>query len=124
MMRLRTRFLTDRILAGGLASFQALPEPLAKELNDVGVRSGHYRGFLSLLAHERLWNEARREYAHIKVPVLLIYGDKDWAPPAERERTRSLLPSAQTGVVADGGHFLSLDRPHDLEQLIVRFALP
>ncbi len=25
--------------------------------------------------------------------VLLVYGEQDWAPPVERERTRSLIPS-------------------------------
>jgi len=28
-------------------------------------------------------------------PVLLVYGDQDWAPPAERERTRSVLAHAK-----------------------------
>lgn len=121
-MRLRNRFLSDRIFEGGLASPQALPKELAEELYEVGVRLGHYQSFLSLLAHERLWPKARDEYASIKVPVLLVYGDQDWAPPAERERTRSLIPNVTTEIVPNGDHFLSLDRPRELQNLIVGFA--
>jgi len=116
IMRLRNRYVSDRIFEGGLAS------PKAEELYKVGARPGHYRGFLSLLAHERLWPKARNEYASIKVPVLLVYGEHDWAPLVERERTRLLIPSVATEIVGNGSHFLSLDRPRELQNLIVGFA--
>ncbi len=122
MMRLRNRFVSDQIFEGGLATPDALPQQLAKEFYDVGARRGHYQGFLSLLAHERLWPNARREYPNIKVPVLLVYGDKDWAPRDERERTRALIPGVVMETVGGAGHFLSLDRPQELQQLILRFA--
>jgi len=109
IMRLRNRYVSDRIFEGGLASPDALPEGLAREFYKVGARPGHYRAFLSLLAHERLWPKARDEYASIKVPVLLVYGEHDWAPPVERERTRSLIPSVVTEIVRNGNHFLSLE---------------
>jgi pimeloyl-ACP methyl ester carboxylesterase len=122
IMRLRNRYVSDRIFEGGLASPEALPKELAEEFYGVGARSGHYRSFLSLLAHERLWAKARDEYASIKVPVLLVYGEQDWAPPAERERTRSLIPGVVTEIVRNGNHFLSLDHPRELQHLIVGFA--
>jgi pimeloyl-ACP methyl ester carboxylesterase len=122
IMRLRNRFLSDLIMEGGLASPEALSGALAKELYEVGARPGHYQGFLNLLAHERLWPEARKEYPNIKVPVLLVYGDEDWAPPSERERTRALIPGVAMETVGKANHFLSLDRPQELQQMIVRFA--
>jgi pimeloyl-ACP methyl ester carboxylesterase len=122
LMRLRNRFVLDRIMEGGVASAKSLPGELAKELYDVGERPGHYRGFLSLLAHEHLWPVARKEYTRIKVPVLLIYGEQDWAPIKAREYDRSLIPSVTLETVRDGSHFLSLDRPKELQELILRFA--
>jgi pimeloyl-ACP methyl ester carboxylesterase len=122
IMRLRNRLVLDRIFEGGVASADALPEALAKEFYEVGNRSGHYQGFLSLLANERLWPNARKEYPAIKVPVLLVYGEEDWAPPQERERTRSLIPGVVMETVPGGNHFLPLDRPDALHELIVRFA--
>jgi len=122
LMRLRSRFVTDRIMEGGVASADALPPDLLRELYETGARPGHYQGFLSLLAHEHLWPKARDEYARIAVPTLLVYGDEDWAPAAERERERNLLPRAEAATIPAGGHFLSLDRPRELEELIARFA--
>jgi len=122
LMRLRNRLVLDRILEGGLASPGALPNPFAKEFYEVGNRPGHYRGFLSLLAHERLWSDARKVYPAIKVPVLLVYGEQDWAPQDARERTRSAIPGVVMETVRNGNHFLSLDRADALHDLILRFA--
>jgi len=88
----------------------------------VGERRGHYQGFLSLLSHERRWAEARKLYPQIKVPTLLIYGEQDWSPVAQRERTGSLIPGVVVRPVGDGGHFLTLDRPTELTDLIVGFG--
>ena len=119
LMRLRNRFVSDRIMEGGVASPQALPSALAKELYEVGNRPGHYRAFLSLLAQEHLWPRARSEYHAIKVPVQLVYGERDWAPEKERQRTRSLIPDVAISTITGAGHFLSLDRPDALSELVI-----
>jgi pimeloyl-ACP methyl ester carboxylesterase len=56
------------------------------------------------------------------VKVLLIWGDQDWARPDEREQDRALIPGVRMTTVENGGHFLPLDRPRELVDLIVRFA--
>ena len=48
IMRLRNRYVSDRIFEGGLAAPEALTKELAQELYEVGARLGHYQGFLSL----------------------------------------------------------------------------
>lgn len=121
-MRLRNRLVSDRIIKGGLTSPEALSNAFASEFYDIGNRAGHYRSFLNLLAHERLWPLARKEYPGIRVPVLLVYGDEDWAPLRERERTRSLIPNVAVETVPRGNHFLPLDRADALEPLILGFA--
>ena len=122
IMRLRNRLVSDRILKGGLTSPEALPDSFANEFYEIGNRTGHYRGFLNLLAHERLWPLARKEYPNIRVPVLLIYGDEDWAPRTAREETRSLIPNVAVETVRRGNHFLPIDRADALEHQIVGFA--
>src|SRR5882757_3904612 len=122
--RLRNRFVSDLIFRGGVASPDALSDQLAREFYEVGARPGHYQGFLTLLAHERQWPRARNEYPNIKLPVLLVYGDQDWAPDPERARTRSLIAGVVAETVANSSHFLSLDRPQDLQRLIVGFSQP
>lgn len=122
LMRLRNRFVSDTIMSGGVASANALSPELRAELYEVGERRGHYQAFLNLLAHEQRWSEARQIYPQIRVPTLLVYGQQDWAPVAQRERTGALIPDVVVKTVADGGHFLSLDRPSELIDLIVPFV--
>jgi pimeloyl-ACP methyl ester carboxylesterase len=93
-----------------------------QEMYDVGNRRGHYRAFLSLLRNARSWETATAVYRDIRVPVKLIWGDKDWARANEREHDRSLIPGAEMVTVKDGGHFLPLDRPKELQELIIRFG--
>ena len=40
----------------------------------------------------------------------------------EREHDRALIPGVEMVTVEKGGHFLPLDRPRELTELIVRFA--
>jgi pimeloyl-ACP methyl ester carboxylesterase len=122
VMRLRNRVVNDLIMAGGVATRRALPPALARELNEVGARPGHYRAFLQLLRYEGLWPDAREEYPNIRIPVLLVYGEQDWAPVPARERDRALIPGVTVETVPGGGHFLSLDQPGELQRLILAFA--
>lgn len=122
LMRLRNRFITDAIMRGGVAAADSLPSRFKDELYETGERRGHYRGFLSLLAHEPLWARAPDEYANIKLPVLLVYGEQDWAPMVSRRKDRASIPNVSAKEIAGGGHFLSLDRPDELESLLLQFA--
>jgi pimeloyl-ACP methyl ester carboxylesterase len=77
---------------------------------------------LSLLRNSASWETATKDYGRIDVPVLFIWGDRDWAKPAEREHDRNLIPGAETTTIAGGGHFLPLDRPQELVHAIVETA--
>lgn len=121
-MRLRNRLVEDMIFEGGVATPAALPEDLRQEFFLVGTRKGHYQAFLNLLRHAGGWVELRDEYAKNRAPVLLVYGDQDWSTEEERESERKLIPGVRAEIIPDGGHFLSLDRPRELEQLIIEFG--
>lgn len=122
VMRLRNFVIMKAVLQGGVASPQSIRPELLKEMYAVGNRSGHYRAFISLLRNAASWEAATKVYGNINVPVRLIWGGKDWSRSSEREHDRSLIPSAQMTTVEDGGHFLPLDRPQELSELIIRFA--
>ena len=121
-MRLRNPFVERRLFEGGVADPAALSDEVYEEFSGVGNRPGHYQGFIRLLRHEHLWPQARANYAKITLPVLLIYGEEDWAPQQERTRTENLIPNTTVRIVKGGGHFLSLDQPRQLAQLIIGFA--
>ena len=122
VMRLRNFLIMKAILNGGVADAQSIPPALLKEMYLVGNRPGHYRAFLSLLRNSASWETATKDYGRIDVPVLLIWGDHDWATPSEREHDRTLIKGAEMTTLKRGGHFLALDRPEEVRDLIVRFA--
>jgi pimeloyl-ACP methyl ester carboxylesterase len=122
VMRLRTFIIMKAVLEGGVADPRSIRPELLREMYAVGNRPGHYAGFISLLRNAATWEAATESYGRIDVPVCLIWGSKDWSRPHEREHDRMLIPGAQMTTVEEGGHFLPLDRPRELTELIVRFA--
>jgi pimeloyl-ACP methyl ester carboxylesterase len=122
LMRLRNRLVSDRIMEGGVAAVDALSADLKRELYEVGARPGHYQAFLRLLSHEREWTRARSEYPSIGLPVLLVYGEQDWAPEQMRTQERMLIPGVNEKTLR-GGHFLCLEQPAELTRLIIEFCV-
>lgn len=107
-----------RILQGGLVDRTALREDYLDELLQVGGRPGYpsvtravYRNMPSLIA-------ARSRYPEVKAPVHLVYGEKDWSRPSDREANRKLLPAAEFTQVPKAGHFIALERPDVLADLL------
>ncbi|HEY6254519.1 MAG TPA: alpha/beta hydrolase [Xanthobacteraceae bacterium] len=122
VMRLRNFIIMKAILRGGVADPKSIRPGLLREMYEVGNRRGHYQAFISLLRNAASWEAATETYGKINVPVYLVWGDQDWSRPGEREHDRRLVPGVQVATVENGGHFLPLDRPRELQELIVRFA--
>jgi len=120
--RLRNFLIVSAVFRGGVADANAIPPALMKEMYEVGSRPGHYRAFISLLRNAASWEAAAKDYGRIAIPVLLVWGDRDWAMAEEREHDRSLIPGVEMTTLERGGHFLPLDRPKELLELIVRSA--
>ncbi|SNX65874.1 pimeloyl-ACP methyl ester carboxylesterase [Streptomyces sp. TLI_55] len=106
------------ILRGGLGDKSALREDYVDELLRVGSRPGYptvaravYQALPSLIA-------ARSRYPEVKAPVHLVYGEKDWSRPSDREADRRLLPAADFTEVPKAGHFIALERPDVLADLL------
>ncbi|HZS04016.1 MAG TPA: alpha/beta hydrolase [Blastocatellia bacterium] len=122
VMRFRNPLIERRIMEGGVAGPDALPESFQREAYAVGCRRGHYQALLNLIHHADEWEESRSEYGRISVPALVVYGDQDWSRESERRATFEGIPGARLEVVRDGGHFLSLDRPQDVVRLVREFT--
>jgi pimeloyl-ACP methyl ester carboxylesterase len=62
------------------------------------------------------------EAAEILEPVLLIYGEKDRAtPPLFGEIYHNLMNGSMLEIIGDAGHFVHLDQPRKVTQLIEEF---
>jgi pimeloyl-ACP methyl ester carboxylesterase len=72
----------------------------AEEGDDVRVRTHRARPVA-----------ARSRYPEVTAPVQLIYGEKDWSRPSDRQANRHLLPAAEFTEVRRAGHFIALERP-------------
>ncbi|WP_406432042.1 alpha/beta hydrolase [Streptomyces sp. NBC_00631] len=108
----------SKILQGGLGDRSALREDYLDELLQVGRRPGYptvargvYQALPSLIA-------ARSRYPEVKAPVHLVYGEKDWSRPSDREANKKMLPTADFTQVPGAGHFIALERPDVLAGLL------
>src|SRR5262249_1121251 len=122
VMRLRNFIIMKAVLRGGAANPNSIPPALLKEMYDVGNRRGHYRGLISLLGNAASSQAATKVYRNMRGATVLSWGDQDWSTPSERERDRSLIPRVHVATIEKAGHFLPLDGPQELVELITRFA--
>ncbi|MFI5800750.1 alpha/beta fold hydrolase [Streptomyces sp. NPDC051677] len=111
-----------RVLQGGLGDRTALRADYVDELLQVGGRPGYptvaravYQSLPSLIA-------ARSRYPEVKAPVHLLYGEKDWSRPSDREANKKLLPAADFTQVPGAGHFIALERPEAVAGLLNKTA--
>jgi pimeloyl-ACP methyl ester carboxylesterase len=112
----------SRILQGGLGDKTALRADYVDELLQVGSRPGYptvargvYQNLPSLIA-------ARSRYPEVKAPVHLVYGEKDWSRRSDREANKQLLPAADFTQVPGAGHFIALERPEVVADLLASAA--
>jgi pimeloyl-ACP methyl ester carboxylesterase len=111
LARLEPKPVMRAILTGGLADPAALREDYLDELLNVGHHPGYptvaravYRNLPSLIA-------ARARYPEVTAPIHLIYGEKDWSRPSDRQANRRQLPNAEFTQVPNASHFIALERP-------------
>ncbi len=121
-MRFRNPMVEGKIFEGGVSTASALPKAFLNELFVVGERPGHYRSFINLIRHSSLFQKAHELYNKINVPVLLVYGEKDWAYESDRKKTASGINGAVVEIVKDAGHFLTLDQPEAFTHHVQSFA--
>jgi pimeloyl-ACP methyl ester carboxylesterase len=99
------------VLHGGLVDKTALEADYLDELLKVGRRPGYPTVARAVYANLPSLIAARSRYPEISAPVHLIYGDKDWSRPSDRQANRQLLPAAEYTQVPNAGHFIALERP-------------
>ncbi|WP_075738220.1 alpha/beta fold hydrolase [Streptomyces acidiscabies] len=107
-----------RILRGGVGDKAAFREDYLDELLQSGRRPGFpavaralYRNMPSLIA-------ARSRYPEVKAPVHLVYGENDWSRASDREANGKLLPAADFTQVPGADHFIALERPEVVADLL------
>ena len=108
---LEPKAIMRAVLNGGLVDTAALREDYLDELLKVGRRPGYPTVARSVYASLPSLIAARSRYTAAGAAVHLIYGEKDWSRPSDRQANRQLLPTARFTEVPNAGHFISLERP-------------
>jgi 3-oxoadipate enol-lactonase len=112
--------VADTIIEGGLSAFSRSDKPalvgLVRELllrNDPESYAASCRALANgkAISHER-----------VEVPTLLIVGDDDKVTPLTMAtRLYQHFPNARLEVVADSGHWATVEKPSELNQIILTF---
>ena len=116
-------WLLRRICAAAFADAKNLPQDFVDVLARTGKDEARYpRVMKSLMRHQASWELPRRaDYPKIptRLPVRLVYGDKDWGPPAHRAENAALIPPVERAEILPAtGHWSFLDNPEGALDII------
>ena len=89
---------------------------------DIQCRSNwSYKGFLGQFSGILLWSSYFR-LPSIKVPTLVVHGDRDLLVPLQNGQTvAARIPGAQFRLIENAGHILTTDQPEACKRLMVEF---
>lgn len=120
---LENRFFLSLVMNGGVTNIKKIPTWLIKLFDKTGHRPGyHYLG-RNILKNWKSWAKAPTLYNQINSPVTLIYGENDWSKNNERVSTLNKVRNAKLETIANSGHFLSVDNPDALKQIVDKHLL-
>ncbi|MBV8867755.1 MAG: alpha/beta fold hydrolase [Acidobacteriaceae bacterium] len=81
-----------------------------------------YKGFLNQFSGILLWSSYRR-LPSIRVPTLVVHGDRDCLIPHQNGRVvASRIPGARFRLIENAGHILTTDQPEACTRIMVEFV--
>jgi pimeloyl-ACP methyl ester carboxylesterase len=107
------------VLRGGLVDGSKLPAHYLAELRRVGRRRGYPRVAREVYRNVDSMIAARAAYGRVSVPATLVYGDRDWSRPSEREANLALLRHARSVSLPSTGHFAALEEPGRVSEILL-----
>lgn len=106
---MENRLILRGIISGGFSDPANLPASFIDELSKSGSRPGYssvaravYRALPSFVA-------ARKIYDQVRVPVSLVYGDRDWSSQNERDDNKKILRPEVFSILPATGHFATME---------------
>jgi pimeloyl-ACP methyl ester carboxylesterase len=101
---LENRIILRGVLAGGFADHHALPKDFLTELRRSGRRPGYPRVNRAIMRSLSGFVGAKDRYSQVTTPVTLVYSERDWSRPRDRELVARLL-GVRAVTVSGVGHF-------------------
>ena len=117
--RLENRHILKGVLQGGLRDPRKFPDHYLDELRRVGRRRGYPSVARAIYLNLGGLIAARERYARVNTPVTLVYSDRDWSRPSDRQANIELVPGADRIVLRDTGHFAALEAPDQVARILL-----
>lgn len=91
---------------------------------DIRIRAGcrwSNKGFLNQFAGILLWSAYLR-LPRLRIPTLVVHGDRDRLIPAENGKTLARrIPGAQFELIPNAGHIMTTDQPQLCSEMLLGF---
>ena len=99
-----------------------IPEALRKPLRKLaGAEDYAGSGELKETFLKIIGEDLTEEMKNIKIPTLIIWGDKDKETPVEFGRRMNSLIADSKLEILEGGHYSFLDKPDEFAGLLINF---
>ncbi len=101
----------------------SIPAEVRQEFSTQGTRKSNQEAFLSYFQNFRIGQEYFEARAHeLQTPVLVVWGKYDrFISSKLGYEIAERLPNAKLEVIDKSGHYVHMDKPHELAQLVNRF---
>jgi pimeloyl-ACP methyl ester carboxylesterase len=110
------------VMRGGVVDNGALSDAFIVELRQSGRRKGYPNVARAVYRSLRGFVKARERYRDVSVPVTLVYSDRDWSRPSERDSVSSKLRGVERITLPGTGHFSALERPDEVVKILRRVS--
>lgn len=117
--RMENRLTLRGVMRCGVVDKTKLDTELLAELRKSGRRKGYPRVARAIYRSLKGFQQARERYPQVSAPVTLVYSERDWSRPNERDHVARLLADVQRIALPNTGHFSALEDPHDMTRILL-----
>lgn len=117
---MENRLTLRGVMRGGVVDKSTLNTEFLAELRKSGRRKGYPRVARAIYRSLNGFQQARERYPQVSAPVTLVYSERDWSRPKERDHVAGLLADVQRIRLPNTGHFSALEYPNAMTRILLQ----